>query len=361
MAALESSNLHEVSCVETRSGKQVTAVFHVSVTVSSTEAPAPQDVIAIAQGAESGDKVPRIGDTFDFLATVGASDAFIECDSITARQRIPGPESRLKWRVTCVYKSPELRNNSVDPEVGVSPEQREARFWVENRYVNVPRDRGRNVQPIKFPYKKENSRDEDPPVPRPADTDGPVTNAAGHRYGAVPTRRIQLPTFVYKKNVLNPFSFINVVRDFRDSVNAEEWNVFGTGQLVSAEFCLFNSIEISRPQYWGESLIYFELECRVDYNPDGHLIEVRNEGAMAWRQYVNDPDVGNAWFLEIPKLAGEPMQAPIPLDLDGQAASWSTGGDPDFPEPDANDLFIQFDDLKRADFDALNTRLSELV
>lgn len=358
-----------------KAGMEVVATWIVEIDQEATA----QNVIALCQESGisgspvGGVVVPKIDDIYSLR---NKTDESVQCDTLQARHALEGAAGKLKWVITATYRSPQLRAVAVDPDINIEPTQRQARFKVETRYIVKDRDRGRNCTKIRWPYKPDQGfgaqRFEGAAAERAIGEDGPITNAAGFRYGPLPQELVQLPTFVYRRAVTDPFAFLSIVNDFRGTVNKGDWDIFGTGQKASEKRCRFQSIEISEPLFWGDQL-YYEIECRVEYDPEGHKVKVRNEGAQVWVDLADqrnangerlvDPDglpiVTTSWILDQPLINGHPMQPPLPMNEDGMLAAWSNRGNllPDDPD----DLFIEFEDHEEKVYATLTSRLENLA
>lgn len=341
MAALVSSLIFATRASEEKRGVQAQIVYSVKMDNPTVG----QQVIEAAQAASSGDRVQRINETMDVtIDSVQHIDNAVEVDSISAVQSKPGAEGRLHWKVTVTYKSPSLRSIGVPFDESLDPLGRAAEFWTETLIMTEERKYGENLQAIRWPW---NTGATGPPPTRAKNTVGPVTNSAGFRYGGLPVLQKRLPIFVIKRNVRNPFAWISINNDFEAQSNADEWDVFDTGQTVSVRTCMFLSIETSRPKYWGGE-VYYELECRVLYNQDGHDIKVPDIGDKVWRSFER---AGRTeWVLDTPSAGGIPAQPPIFLDGDGQLRESQAGF--------ADDL--TFRDLEVKNFSSLNNRVRSL-
>ena len=284
---LDSSKLHNIKGGQTSAGNRATAIYYVNVTETTTW----QRVLTLARGAESpDDPVPVYGSSFNPGLDSQPADGTMRATAFDVMQRQPGPGSRLKWKVDVTYEPSSFDQTQL--QLDISPADRDARFWTEQMVLDSPRDRGANLQEIKWPWLKESKADGGVPDVRKEETLGPITNAAGIAIGTREFRSIRLPVFVMKSYTLNPFSWIAVQNKFSGSidpkedtfagkVNKGEWNVFNQNVTADEGTCLYLGIETSRPLYWG-TIIYYELETRVLYNPFGHDLYVPNVGREYW-------------------------------------------------------------------------------
>lgn len=362
-ATLETSKLTELDSVLTPRGLRVVAKYRVKV----TEPTAPQQVVVLAQSATgTNDAVGVIGEQFDVtINSVQHVDAAIFLSQIQARQRLSGPEGRLAWWVTATYENPQSRPTQLD-DIEPNPLLRPAEVWTEELVTTRERAFGKNREAIVWQWQC--PRFIGKPVPRKAGTFGPITNAAGFRYGPIPTLQIREPVFVFKKNVSDPFAWVAVDNQFRSKVSSHIWDVYNTGYDAAAGTCRYMGIQTSRPKYWGlkkgqETLRYYELECRVHYSPDGHDVLQRNEGDKYWVLAKGEssdtvtcregPDKDKSvakHLLENDYTGGLPAQPPIALDAEGKRKK----------NQDAAVDILRFQDLDQVNFSALTSALGGL-
>jgi hypothetical protein len=321
-STLVQSEVYSIDGETGLSGAMVNVIYNVAVSEVTT----PQRVIQLAQGASGSDAaVPLVGDNFTTEFDGQPQDNSMVCDRIKAKQRTSGPSGRLKWQVTATYKNPSLGGGGArNPELAKPPLLRAPEFWTEDLVLTVARDRGKNEKQMRWPFLNptgDPSRNKTPAIREP-NTPGPVTNAAGRRYGQVETKQERLPVFVYKKNTANPFAWITIDNTFRDTVNKAAWDVFGTGKRISSRLGRYLSAVTSRPQYFGK-LTYYELEVRVLYSNRringkivGHDIVQRNEGSEYWQERKDGKFQFTTAFAD-----GVPLQPPYVLNDLGEQSS----------------------------------------
>jgi hypothetical protein len=347
MAKLVTCKIQSTQAKEVRRGVSAVITYVVSMDAPTVG----QQVIARAQGAQPpNDQVQRVDATMDIWIDESGTpvhhvDNALEVDEVVASQSRTGTEGRLHWLVVVTYKNPSLRAINIPVDQKENPLTREWRFKVESLVLSEERAYGKNLQDIVWPW---SATELGPPVKRKKGLNGPVTNAAGHRYGPLPVRQRRLPIFVLKRNVSSPFSWIGINAAFENKVNANVWNVFNTGKLVSPRSCFFYSIETSEDKRWG-GRVYYELEARVLYDPRGHDIRVANVGDKYWRETTAN---GKKQFvLETPQAGGVPVQPPVFLNDDGGVRANQDGI--------ADDLL--FRDLEERDFKRLTSRIAALT
>lgn len=338
-AALTSCRIHEFSSLETLLGEQVTVLYHVDLDGPTV----PQQARVLAQSASSPDDIlPVRRDTFAqnlSLEGVLHEDLAINVFSIRMTQRKPGPEGRRVYLATVLYKNPSLTDEG-PPDLDRHPLERDEQFWTETLIVPRERELGRNVKDILWGWPTDAADRE--PAKRTAGFRGPVTNAAGFRYGQVETYQDELPIFVRKLNVLNPFSWIFINDEFKSTRNNKTWDVFGQGESISEGRAAYMGIRPSRAKYWGQ-IRYYELQIRVLYNPLGHNVFVRNEGDKAWFLDTVDPE-NPIWRLQAGFANGIPLQPPFLINAEGTQR---------FDQAGVAD-FVEFEDLETNDYDQLN-------
>lgn len=331
MASLESCKIAYTRGHQSSNSAEVIVAYN--LTVANRESVPFQRAVELGQSASgSNDRIRQVGEGWD-LAIADETDVLTELDRIDGTQKSQSAESGHAWTLFATYRSPNLRQRTVDPS-REDPRTRNPEFWVDSVHRQKPRDFGENLDEIKHPWVGVDGE----PAVRAVGTSGPVTNAAGFRYGEIETITEKLPLFCVKTFTTEPFAWVSIDDNFGLKVNSEDWNVFGTGQEVSAGSCLFYDIQSSHPMYWG-NITYYELVTRVLYNRLGHDIRVRNEGDKAWQfdsetdQYVVSP----LWH------DGIQQEPPFSLTVDGEARV----GD------DVEADIIRFRDLERTDFSGI--------
>lgn len=361
-AAIDNNLCKVVSANSSQSirGATVNVMWYVGV----TEPTAPQRVVELAQDVTADSSVgaypvPRINDAWNDdlqFRDETFADALVFCDEIKAKPRGSGAGWASKWQIDVVYKSPNLRTLERLPQESVDPRNRDPQFWTESLVITEPRDSGKNQQAIKWPWlltpaePAEEGAEGPEDVPKPQAREvgelGPVTNAAGFRYGSIETIQVRLPLFCFKSFTTSPFAWIGIDTEYRKTVNKDDWDVFNTGQNVSAGTCRFYDVDTSTPLLWGD-LVYYEVITRVLYNKDGHNIRVRNEGDRFWQfreQCLPDGTMKSQYVIDRPYASGIPMEPPVLLNSEGGLADEQTGA------PD----ILFFEDLQPKDYSDLS-------
>ena len=377
MASLVKCKLQKLSGFESNTGREVTAEYFVEMTAASDDrevriAATDSGVVSALSG--DNQRVQRIGETFDLSSTAGIADEAVQVTRIGATQR--DVKDFTKWTVTVQYRNPQFNDNQSgtaqdQPDRQVSPEKRKPRFWTERKTITVPRAFGKNLQEVRWPWNAPGDDGkpdpENEPEKREAGTVGPITNAAGFRYGQIETLQYQQPVFVYATYTLNPFRWIRIQDQFFGTTNNSRWQVFGkvtreievddgigkeTVTGVAANTCAFEEAYETGPFFWGNTE-YYELIVKVAYDPRGrHRVRVRNEGDKYWRvkEVTSAAGIGavNNWVVDIPFAGGMAMQPPVPLSADGQLN---------------NDLasradVIEYEDLVPANYGTLDSLLN---
>lgn len=356
MATLVSSALQSIKGFQTITGRETVAMYFVEMSGASDDG----EVITYCTDANVVDglsgvqhRVQRLNETYNLSAITGLSDERIFVFRVEAEQL--SPENFRKWKVRVTYRNPTFQasggSNPGNPDRNLPPQDRASEFWTDVKNIIVPRAFGTNDKAIRWPWNTSGDITQEPEV-REQGTFGPISNAAGHRYGEIDTLTLSLPVFVYKTNVPSPFQWIPIQDEFFGTTNSDEWDVFGEHpNNVSEGTCMFLNARTGRPLYWN-NIRYYEMEVRVLYNKNKHKILVRNEGDKYWAQRDSPaPDIGvgagiagKEWVLEIPFAGGMAAQPPIPLNLDGTLKTAS----------DRNSEIIEFTDLNAAEYKGLN-------
>jgi hypothetical protein len=350
--AIDSCTLVTTQNRSNRDGLEVVAIYRIK---SDTRIPSYKAELD-ARGA-SPNPIPSINESFlDTIGPTGSQETFriddIFADDIQTRP-VGGSEKIFISRV--IYRNPShpssvsgRRSSGSPPDKHKPPEERKPEVFTRTLVVSKPRDFGTNAREIRYPFLDDSTEDRAPAI-RKAGTFGPITNAAGFRYGSVETLQVRLPVFVFRKAVKNPFSDITIHRDFANKTNNANWLIFGTqGTRILPNRAMCWYVEGSDPLYHGNEL-YYEVECAVIYDPQGHFLKVRNEGDKAWIR--KDTITDTVWRIDQPTRAGFPLQPPFPLD--GQGRVKENLSDP-------VDILI-YSDLPNTDLTKLTDRLRNLT
>ena len=233
------------------------------------------------------DPFPAYFSTYNLL---GESDpsAFLKeatCDPLDE-------ENSTHFIGTAIW-SPINGEEETDPHTSrENPLARPTIYWREWEEINVPVEKGWNNPAL-------------PGINRPADTLGPIQNAAGQEPSSPIIKSKRIPVMVAQKNYATLAQIDAIQQTFGDSVNDSTYANYPQGEAC------FRGITASRPQYEG-GVRYYTGTIRVAFQKGGWDYEMVNRG---WKYLLG----GELREATVADQNGNqvPVAEPINLEIDG--------------------------------------------
>lgn len=262
-----------------------------------------RDINAIGQAAQLGgspDRLPVMGTAF-------VHEGSIDIGSFVQRIRItPDKKARKRWVAEVQWRPLPNGKRPQDLDPNVHPVNRPKREWLESVTETAQIAKGWNQ--IELPQAGDGFN------PRPADTEGPIVNAAGESYDEALYEDDHYSIYVQQKNVESPAEAYNLQLMYGRTLNQGSF-------LGFPEDCAkFLSAETGEPQTetFGTNLVeFYTMTVRIALRrtPWHHDIVNRGYNEIIENRFSSEKGLHRI-FVKDDRTDGKLVATPEPVLLD---------------------------------------------